>query len=79
MGLTHDKILMTVALRMGYKFSVNPVNDSIWYFTNKKQKEHITIHNKDDSFVISHKEKEILDMIQIVHDELWKEYCGEED
>ena len=79
MGITTDKILSIVASRMGYNISQNPLNDTLWWFISKDQKERISIHFKGDSHCsISDNEKEILDMIQIVYQELWKEYCGDE-
>jgi hypothetical protein len=75
MGITHDKILEEVASRLGYECRQAIYFDKWWYFTNKETKEKISIFF-DDKYILSktNKEKEILEMINTVVNEMYEEY-----
>ena len=71
---------MTVALRMGYTFDSSEHVPNMFWFNKKKENITILFIEQEGKYKFSktNKEKEILDMIEIVYNELWNEYCGSE-
>jgi hypothetical protein len=71
MGLTHDKVLYEVAERLGYEIRPAMYFDRWWILTHKITKEKTNVCFDNDEYIAN---KEILDMILIVANEMYDEY-----